>query len=131
MKIYFAHPISHYDTPHEAKCLKRIKEWAKEVFSGRKKIEILNPNQRVHQEAYQTKGFRHFDALVRSCDIIVAVSFHDGEWGAGVYRELQQQNIHDCYSLTNDMKISPLDYRDIRPLSIRETSHRVRTLKQL
>lgn len=120
MKIYFAHPVSDYNTSKEQDDLAIIKT----RFPG---AEILNPNAIEHEMAYKEQGMIYFENLARTCDVIVCVPFKDGEWGMGVWREAEamakKQGL--TYVLFNN-EISPVDFKDIRPLSINETRRRIK-----
>lgn len=123
MRIYFAHPTSDYGTKRELECLNRIKE----SFPG---AEILNPNQRTHNELYLAQGMAYFERLVLECNLVVAVPFPNGEWGMGVFREAEvvSRNGGKVYELNHTLK--EVDIKDIRPLSINETRKRTREEKE-
>ena len=121
--IYFAHPVSDYDKPRERKCLELISS----QFKG---VEILNPNQQCHNDAYRNGGgMDYFEKLVLSCDILVMVPFEDYEYGMGVWREAESCANHGgkVFALLPGLNtISEIDFKDIRPLSINETRKRVK-----
>lgn len=120
--VYFAHPMSTYNTKREAKCIKQIKnrypDWT-----------ILNPNDPIHHQACKAcgGGMEYFALLVNRCDAVVALPFKDGEHGAGVYYEMNAafQRKKTIYEIDPDEGIiKEVSLYDIRPLSISETRHR-------
>lgn len=127
MRIYFAHPISHYNTAFETYCIQSIK-------FAYPNAEVVNPNGEVHQKACTEfrLGMPYFLLLAQTCDEVVYVPFHDGEVGAGVYAELVEMGragkaIHRIVPVDGDYgKLYSVDYKEIRPLSINETKKRVR-----
>lgn len=120
MKIYFAHPIADYGTPREEECIQRIEK----AFPG---ADILNPNQPQHQAACDEIGMVYFEELVKKCDALVAVPFPDGEFGMGVWAEMQVMTRKggQTFALRHD-EVVPVSYRDIRPLSITQTRERIK-----
>ena len=121
MKIYFAHPVSDYNTSKEQEDLAVIQAKFPDA-------EILNPNGADHEQAYKEQGMVYFENLARTCDAIVCVPFKDGEWGMGVWREAEamakKQGL--TYVLFKG-EITPVDFKDIRPLSINETRRRIKS----
>jgi hypothetical protein len=123
-KIYFAHPVSDYNKPLETKSGELIAQHFPQA-------EILNPNQKVHNDAYLTAGMAYFENLVKSCDTLVAIPFPDGEWGMGVWREAEALANHggQVFELNPDTGLlQKVDFKDIRPLSINETRKRVKAV---
>src|ERR1035437_1828325 len=120
MKIYFAHPVSDYNTTKEKVDEREIKE----KFEG---CVILNPNGKVHSDKYKEEGMAYFEKIVKECDAAVCVPFRDGEWGMGVWREAESmaQKQGKTYELHKGC-IKEVDFKDIRPLSINETKKRVK-----
>jgi hypothetical protein len=97
MKIYFAHPISIYNTHKENALLYIIKE----AFSS--DDIILNPGDINHQLAYAIKGdMSYFTDLVKECDAIVAYPFEDGYFGAGVSEEWKTAQMLGLHSFIID-----------------------------
>jgi hypothetical protein len=122
VKIYFAHPMSDYGTEREKICLEKIQN----AFPGG---EILNPNQEHHQKACNEIGMVYFEELVKKCDMLVAIPFEDGEFGMGVWREMEVMDRAKGNSVTLQLKnncLCPVDFRNVRPLSILQTRERVR-----
>lgn len=120
-RLYFAHPLNDYGTEREKKCLKLIKQ---EFPSS----EIVNPNSKMSTEMYKLFGFVYFEMLVNTCERIVAVPFPDGEFGAGVYREMQimENNHGPIYAISKNIdSLTTFNVLAVRPLSIAETRWRV------
>ena len=101
-KLYFGHPVSVYNTAEENELLKIIKR----EFPDH---DILNPNQKCHQEGYKKyrdislpknllensnlrdkRGMNYYflEVLPRVQDGIF-LPFEDGMFGAGVYGEAE------------------------------------------
>ena len=78
-KIYFAHPVSTYGTILEDYFLERF---------SLNHLEIINPNQSIHQEGYRQEGMDYFKKLVQSCDKLYAIGFSDNNIGAGIAKEM-------------------------------------------
>ena len=78
-RIYFAHPINTYGTI--------LEDYFLEYFS-RDHLEIVNPNQPIHQEGYKKFGMDYFKNLVQSCDKLYAIGFPDNTIGAGIAKEM-------------------------------------------
>jgi hypothetical protein len=121
-KVYFAHPMSHYNSSLEKDCLRVIQEMLPNV-------EIVNPNRPEYQDGYLKEGsFNYFLRIVQSCDAIAFVPYEDGEVGAGVFNELMTMlnKGGKIYQVT-DGWICPMmkqQVYDIRPLSITQTRQR-------
>ena len=146
MKVYFAHPTSHYNKPYEAECLEAIARARAQIIlhSGlheharpdaiaeamASEVEVLNPNAPEHSEAYRREGFGYFKKLVLSCDGIVIAPFRDGEWGMGIFSEMMTA-VDERLPVfeVRDGHVRQLQWEDIfpiRPLSIDETRVRVK-----
>lgn len=127
MKIYFAHPVSEYDTENEAKAMDFIRSTSPEA-------EIINPNKAVHAEAYRQIGMDYFISLVKKCDQLFAMPFPDGRFGMGVYTEavaMMNKNgsiLEITVQQDGTVKINFLDVKNISPLSINETRERISLL---
>lgn len=80
-KIYYAHPISIYDTPQEERDLDLIKQLWPDA-------EIYNPNTKEDQLGYKRDGFDWFLNRVEECQLVVFRAFPDGKIGAGVWSEI-------------------------------------------
>lgn len=121
MKIYYAHPMTTYGSLRESRDIQIIQAH----FQG---SEVLNPNHPDHQAGCKYIRMAYFTELVKICDAIVGVPFPDGEWGSGVYAEMEQMGRlkRPTYTLEPiQLTVVEIDYKTIRPLSIRETSERV------
>jgi hypothetical protein len=99
-KVYFAHPLVHYDEEIETECIFSILTMLGED------IEIFNPNQSWLSDLYKARKkagdedpFEIFREIARVHDIIVGSTFLDGIIGAGVAEELMEgiRNGKDCY----------------------------------
>lgn len=119
-RVYFAHPMSTYNTDLEQKCLERIHKKFPDY-------EIVNPNGRVHQEACRLTSMEYFKLLVDYCDVVVALPYADGKYGAGVAYEMQMafQRRKPVYR-TDGKSIALENFFKVRPLTIEETSKRNR-----
>jgi hypothetical protein len=85
-KIYYAHPVSLYNTPQEERDLATLKYlWPDAV--------IYNPNSHHDQQGYKEWGFNWFLDRVSDCDLLVFRSFPDGKIGAGVWKEVNWANV--------------------------------------
>lgn len=78
--IYYAHPVTWYDTPAEADDVARL-----ERILG---APVLNPNGQDHQAGYDVRGMDYFfEDVLPQCSACVVRSFRDGMIGAGVWSE--------------------------------------------
>lgn len=80
MKIYYAHPITTYNTDSEGADLHDL---ARLGFS-----DVLNPNAPEHDAGYKQHGMEYFMGLVDECDALAYRAFPDGSIPAGVYKEM-------------------------------------------
>jgi hypothetical protein len=118
--VYFAHPIAHYGTAHEAECLDTIRK----AFPSK---EVINPGDlSIHGEPAKILGMRYFFELVRRSSVVVGASFRDGSWGTGTYAELMEgfRDGKDVYRIVEGTCITGLDPQFLAPLSIIETRSR-------
>ena len=80
-KIYYAHPVSLYDSKQEERDLALLALlWPN--------AEIYNPNKELDQQKYKEFGFDWFLDRVADCDMVVFRAFPDGQLGAGVWSEV-------------------------------------------
>ena len=87
MKVYYAHPMSWYDTFAETEDVVALEE------AGH---EVLNPNQQRYSDEVQrlrSKGLGHmvmepFMRAVKECEAVAYRPFKDGRVGAGVAKEV-------------------------------------------
>jgi hypothetical protein len=119
-RIYFAHPVSDYDTEREGEFVSLIHK----AFPG---SHVVNPNGEDHKEAYALQGMSYFEELVCECEALVAAPFPDGTWGMGVWKEIDTmiENGGKVYQIFAG-GIHELDHKDISPLSINDTKRKVR-----
>lgn len=80
-RIYYAHPLSLYDTPQEQRDVKLLHEGLG--------FEVVNPNKPEHQEGYKQYGMEYFVRLVKTCDALAFRAFPDGKIGAGIAGEIE------------------------------------------
>lgn len=119
-KIYFAHPITDYNTEYEEDCIKAIKKMYESQFLD---LQIVNPNSPEHEAYYSQYGMGYFIGLARGCDITVAVPFRDGAFGAGVAKELMASNLK--LILEDGEFRSGVNILDEKILTIQETRDRI------
>lgn len=79
MKIYYAHPISIYNTPQERRDVAALEAMG---------FDIVNPNSVANEAAYRINGMAHFESLVTSCALLAFRAFPDGSIPAGVAKEI-------------------------------------------
>lgn len=79
MKIYYARPISLYNTKQEERDLLLLTQLS---------LDIVNPNKAELQLRYDKEGMDVFTAAVKDCDAIAFRSFQDGKISAGVKKEI-------------------------------------------
>ncbi len=94
--VYFAHPISHYNTEFEWEAIEVIIHMLTPIGEDPTEgiIRVMNPNQKwlggiykARKEAGDVNPFEIFREIVKACDIVVGVTFFDGALGAGVAEE--------------------------------------------
>lgn len=81
MKIYYARPISLYNTPQDQRDLDQL------ALMG---FEVVNPNKEELHKRYQVEGMGVFLEAVKDCDSLAFRSFPDSKISAGVYKEIKQ-----------------------------------------
>jgi len=96
--VYFAHPMSHYDTDFEWECIDTIIHMLTPIGEDPTEgfIHIMNPNQKWLSTLYKRRlhagdedPFEIFREIATSCSMIVGVSFMNGDIGAGVAEEIK------------------------------------------
>jgi len=88
-KIYYAHPITLYNTNQEEIDLALLKFlWPNS--------EIYNPNSKLDSEKYKKYGMDWFYDRIGDCDLVVFRPFPDGKIGAGVWGEIQYAKQECC-----------------------------------
>jgi hypothetical protein len=127
MKIYFAHHMNEYGTALEERAIVAIKEHFASIGG-----ELINPGSpeigAAAKTLYPLVGMEMFDVIARNCDIVVAMPFIDGKFGAGVYSELlaARRAKRPLYRVDLEtLQISPMDFLEIEGLSISETRKRI------
>lgn len=86
--VYYAHPISLYNTAQEKRDL--------EVLAALG-LRVLNPNSQECDEGYRAAkaaspvgdGMGYFKDLVEGCSFLAFRAFHDGTIPAGVLKEIR------------------------------------------
>ncbi len=81
MKIYYAHPLSLFNTPTEKRDVKTLESLG---------LEVVNPNHPDHQAGYEQHGMEYFRAIVAGCDAVAFRAFPEGSIGAGVHKEITE-----------------------------------------
>ena len=125
MIIYYAHPVSHYNTYLEKEGLKAISKCFPEPT-------IYNPNNEADSERYKLCGMDYFKLLASKCDIVVGQGFIDGEIPHGVYSEMlagyeSGKKVYYMKDMDLDLPmIIEVDVKSIKTLSINETRDRIR-----
>lgn len=91
--VYFAHPVSHYNTLVEEKCIEVI---ITNLDVSSIDFELVNPNNQLFQNVYDNRKkndhpdrFQFFLEIVEGCDYIIGSTFMDGKIGFGVYGEME------------------------------------------
>lgn len=79
MKIYYARPISLYNTKQEERDLLILTQLG---------LDVLNPNKEELQKRYREEGMDVFVAAVKDCDSLAFRAFPDGKISAGVKKEI-------------------------------------------
>lgn len=78
-KAYYAHPMSTYDCDIELEDIRAIQD------AG---FDVLNPNQKEHDQGARKEGMDYFRMVVLSCDVLFFRAFPDGSIGSGVAKEI-------------------------------------------
>jgi hypothetical protein len=130
-KVYFAHSMSAYETPHERKAIKAIERWLVNDY-GLPRIEVVNPGDPKIMDAvavlYPLAGMGLFDAIAVKSLMVFAMPFKDGIYGAGVHSEVAAADRAGRQTFSVDPKtyeINRLDFRAMTALSPNETRARI------
>jgi hypothetical protein len=83
MKIYYAHPITTYDSIIEQKDLLLLKALG---------FEVVNPNSKESDINYRALGMSYFESVVASCDALAFRALPDGSIPAGIAKEIDAAN---------------------------------------
>lgn len=116
MKIYYARPISLYNTKQENRDLATFKEFG---------WEVLNPNKEELQIRYAQEGMDVFLMAVSECDALVFRAFQDGQISAGVVKEIMKAEelgkpVLELPTITSKRELSVDDTREyLRLLGVR------------
>jgi hypothetical protein len=78
--VYYAHPVSTYNTPQEKRDLETLEAMG---------LRVVNPNTPEIAEKYQTLGMPMFEEMVKGSDVLAFKAFADGSIGAGVAKEIE------------------------------------------
>ena len=101
--------MSIYDTKQEIRDLELLASLG---------YEILNPNQKHHQEACRTyeNPMVYFEELVKSCDVVAFRALPDGKIPCGVYKELNVAYEHGLpvFELPVNIKLRSMDLETTR-----------------
>lgn len=127
MKLYFGHPVNEYGTDKERELLVAIQRHFQEY-------DIENPNQPHHGEGYQRwkkekgNGMGYFfEKVLPDMDAGVFLTFEDGMFGAGVFKEARWLHEHSkpIHEISLEGKIQEMTLDESRMLSVEETRARV------
>lgn len=121
--IYFAHPITDYDTEREQISVDLLEEHG---------YEVVNPNTPENDATYKERGMQHFVELVAKCDALAFQAFPGGEIGAGVGKEViaAEERGAPVFEIVVDT-LTPVRYIDIEPavLSVDATRALIKQLR--
>lgn len=79
MKVYYARPISLYNTPQDKRDLDLL---------GTLGFEVINPNKEALSARYAKEGMDVFLEAMTDCQALAFRSFQDLKIGAGVVKEI-------------------------------------------
>lgn len=79
-KVYYAHPVSIYNTKQEERDILLLKKLD---------FEISNPNELKHQKGYQKEGMNYFNSVIENCNFLCFRSFPNGDIPAGIAKEIE------------------------------------------
>lgn len=77
--VYYAHPLSLYNTPQEDRDVATLQTLG---------FEVLNPNATVHEAGYKAQGMDYFKAIISRCQVLAFRAFADGSIPAGIVKEI-------------------------------------------
>jgi hypothetical protein len=117
LKIYYARPMSYYDTQFDNDTIKMLQKLG---------FEVVNPNNPWLSANAKVSGMTEFIKLVKTCDALAFYSFPDHKIGAGVANEDLYLEFNDVESIT----IQP-DSNYIDLFRIYQLQYNNKTLKQL
>ena len=124
--LYFAHPVSQYGTPLEAK----VEAMIQKAFPA---YTIENPNTAEHEANYNQEGMEYFVTLCNELQGLCFTTFLDGSMGAGVYKEIEsfiRRGVPVHGILFPDNKVIAVssmdDLKDVPVLSVEESRAKVK-----
>jgi len=80
MVIYYAHPLSLYNKPQEARDIALLESLG---------FTVLNPNAPEHEEGYKRLKMEYFrELVVNRCQALAFRAFPDGSIPAGIAKEV-------------------------------------------
>jgi hypothetical protein len=89
-KVYYAHPITLYNTQIEKEDIKTLTSMG---------FEVYNPNSNECDEGYNKHGMQFFQDIIAKCDGVVFRSFPDGSIPAGVAKEIGWAEEYELFVL--------------------------------
>lgn len=139
--VYFAHPITHYNTDFEWECmdviLNMLTPVGEDITEGH--VVITNPNQKWISDLYKSRKelghpnpFGFFEEMAEAHDIIVGCTFFDGSVGSGVAKEMKTGlekgkdvfMIFVCDGIKLFLPVSNMDLHKV--LSLEETREKIK-----
>ena len=113
MKIYYARPISLYNTKQEERDIKEILS----IMGSSGYFELINPNKKELQERYAKEGMDVFFEAIKDCDGLVFRAFPDGKISAGVKKEIDkalelEKFVFELPTITSKRVLSVEDTRE-------------------
>lgn len=133
-RLYFAHPVSDFNTDLEDQLLDRIGYWFPDHY-------VENPSDSVHTEHYfewrderdDVTGMDYYvQEVLPDIDVGVFLPFEEGEYGAGMAAEAEflAARGKPLYAVDRDGGIREIGLDDIDALSIEETRTRLDALME-
>lgn len=132
-RVYYAHPMSWYDTPEEFSDV--------EAIGNSPDIKVINPNSNTFEDRVKkarTSGYPVMqifaDYIRNDADVVCFRRFKDGKIGAGVAREVFEaiiwgKEVWEIAGPYSDGKHEILKYPDhcltLETLTVEETKRRV------
>lgn len=108
-KIYFAHPVTDYNTEREARGVRTLE------LVG---YEVINPNGSEHENSYSKEGMEYFKRIVKGCGALAFMRFPEGQIGAGVAKEIgwAHEEGSPVFELSDEGR--RMSYRSIEPITL-------------
>lgn len=108
MKIYYARPISLYNTKTEERDIRLLKQLG---------FEVVNPNKEELQKRYAVEGMDVFLQAIDDCQGLAFRSFVDGKISQGVWKEIakakdQGKEVFELPTLTKSRELSVDETRE-------------------